>query len=319
MGTVKTKFGVLKGVTSFEFYNNGGIKKCKLNEYNEVQTAYGVLVPQYEEDEIGRRKFTKSLTFYENGNLESISLQCQTEVQVAAGSVPAETILFYETGSIKRIFPLDGRITGFWSEDDEYGLAKEIELKVSFGSIKKKFVALYFYEEGPIKSLTFWVKDSIVVPTPVGAIETRIGISFYENGELRSLEPKKSTVVETPIGLITAFNTDAIGIHGDSNSLCFYPDGRIKSLLTSTDRIIVTDTQGDRITMEPGLAEDLLESSAMAIVPLPIEFYDNSVRFNKSAETEYKLGEATFTTRHFPLTVVQTTCGSCSDACGSCG
>jgi hypothetical protein len=282
-----------------------------------VETPYGVLVPIYEEDERERRKFTKSLTFSENGYLESISLQEPTEVLTKLGSISAEHLTFYEGGNIKRIFPLDGKITAYWSEEDEYNLAQEIELKGSFGTIKKKFLGLYFYEDGAIKSLTLWMRDSVLVQTSVGPIETRIGLSFYENGEINSLEPKKPTLVDTPIGKITAFNQSANGIHRDSNSLCFYQDGKIKSLLTSTDRITLTDKQGFPLTLEPSLKENRFNVDALDIVPLLVEFYEDKVRFKNNAKNEYNLGETTFSIKHLPLSVVEDACSSCTGACES--
>lgn len=292
MDTFNTKYGSLNGVVAAIFHANGSIAEVELEALNTIETPYGTFIPQYEEEDV-RRKQIKPLTFHQNGTVASISLQTQQIVQTPLGTVPAEYLVFYESGAIKRIFPRNGKITGFWSEENEYELANEIQIQAPFGFLKKKLIGIYFYEDGAVKSLTFWSQDSLPIPTPAGTIETRTGVSFYPQGELKSVEPKYPTPIDTPIGEITAFNSKAIGIHGDSNSLCFTQTGQLKSLMTSTDRIIITDQQGNQTIVQPGSEPSGCNIDVMETVPLGIEFDQNKVRFNQKAE--YDLTLCTFT------------------------
>jgi antitoxin component YwqK of YwqJK toxin-antitoxin module len=302
MATLETKYGVLQGVTNAVFYENSSLKKCTLEEPNEISTPYGKYIPQHEDDR-ERRKRAKSLSFSKNGSLESICLQQQQTIQTSVGLIPAEKLTFYESGKLKRVFPLDGKISGFWGEEDEYALATELELDTPFGPLYKKLIALYFYEDGAIKSFTFWPEDSITVPTPLGTLEAQVGISYYNDGKLHSLEPRSPTLVATPIGEIRAFNTSISGLHGDSNSLSFYEDGQIKTLVTSTDHIIVADSQGNQVVEKPGRKPSLCSDSATEIEPLLVEFLGDKVRFN--GKSEYNLAEHTFTIDYFPGVTAQ--------------
>jgi hypothetical protein len=298
--TLKTNYGTLTGVLSSVFYPNGGIAEIELEAFNEIKTPYGVLIPQYAEEDVWRKQI-KPLSFHRNGNLASISLQTQQPVQTPVGVIPAEYVLFYESGAIRRIFPLNGKITGFWSEDNDYELAQELEVQVDFGTLKQKFIGIYFYEDGAVKSLTFWHTVSSPIPTPAGMIATRTGVSFHPQGQIKSVEPKHPVLVETPIGKITAFDTSVVGIHGDTNSLCFFPDGRLKSLITSSDRITITDSQGNQSVMQPGLQPSGCNIDVMEIVPLHIEFSADTVWFNHS--TAYEFTQHTFTVENHPIEI----------------
>lgn len=300
MDTLDTRYGTLQGVSSAVLYDEGCVKKCTVSTFQEIRTPAGVFVPRYTDDGT-RRKYIHSLSFYKSGHVESMELQEQQDVQTSLGAIPAEHIVLYESGKIKRVFPLNGRITGYWEEEDEYKLAPVLELRVSFGTFKQKVIAISFYEDGTLQSITFWPQDFLHVPTSLGTIETRTGISFYPQGEIKSLEPRHPTPVDTPIGIITAWNSNVLGLHGERNSLCFYQGGSIQSLLTSTDRITIRDTQGGQWVVQPGTRDSLCDEHAVEIVPLPIEFSHHMVRFNASAEHEYDIVQHTFTIAHGPL------------------
>jgi len=220
MNAVLTKYGDLKGVVSAEFYSNGILKECILDEYNEIYINYGKLVPSYENEGV-RKKYTKSVSFYETGEIKSIALQKQKPINTRIGIIPAEFITFYPSGNIKRIFPLNGKISGYWTEDDEYNLAEEFKLNFEVGVFKTKFISLQLYDNQEMKSITLWPKERIKLSLPIGDVEVKTGISFYKGGKIKSLEPSKPILINTPIGSINAYDTTALGIHGDSNSLCF--------------------------------------------------------------------------------------------------
>ncbi|MFL0194297.1 hypothetical protein ACJDU8_01710 [Clostridium sp. WILCCON 0269] len=304
MEHINTKYGTLKSLNYVKYYEDGSIKECTLDNLNKLETPYGLLIPKYEYGE-ERSKHIPSIAFYNNGNLKKVYLEKQTDVNTPIGILPAEFITFYENGSIKRIFPLNGKITGYWSEEDEYNLAEEIELDVSIEKLKEKVIAVRFYENGSIKSITFWNKNNVKLNSPLGNVYVRIGASFYEDGELKSFEPSKPTPVSTKIGTIMAYDTEAIGIHGDSNSVKFSNEGRVESLITSTDTIEVISRKGEKKLYKPLLKPSVIDENFMEVVPLNIEFYKNKVKFTSGIHhrflDEYIVDEYDFYIKSSPL------------------
>ena len=118
---METKYGDLKGVIGIETYSTGAIMSCKVTEKNILKTKLGELIPQFENKE-ERRKITGTLEFYENGDLKAISLDDKISIWTTVGLIPAEKIIFYPGDKIKRIFPLNGKLSGYWTEENEYGL-----------------------------------------------------------------------------------------------------------------------------------------------------------------------------------------------------
>lgn len=315
MNAILTRYGSLKGVVSEEFYSNGSLKECILDEENEMKTSFGILIPSYQDDGL-RRKYISSISFYETGELQSINLQNQKLINTKIGVIPAEFITFHKSGSIKRIFPLNGKISGYWTEEDEYNISEEIKIDSPLGELKTRVISINFYDSQDIKSITLWAKDKLNVTLPVGSIEVRYGISFYKDGRVESLEPSQPTLIETPIGSMMVYDTTVLGIHGDKNSLCFYEDGKIKSLISATDEIEVTDKEGCKTTIKYTLKQNLFNLEVMDIVPLRVEFFDDKVRFNKDKKLEFVIGDNTFIIKHKPLKVNK--CGDCA-SCQACG
>ena len=311
MKSAETPYGSVQGITSFELYSNGILKECVLNKANLLNTPYGALIPQYQNDGV-RRKYVKSLSFYPDGNLKSISLQKAAAIQTSIGRFPAELVTFHPSGEVKRLFPLNGKISGFWSEGEEYQLAQEFEFNFPFGEYKRKIIGIQFYEHGAMKSLTFWPRDTVMLNSPVGPIETRIGFSLYPGGQLKTLEPAKPTLVPTPIGDIEAYNVDAVGIHGDTNSLGFAVDGKVTKLVTTTDQITVRGNHHQFIH-QPGLKPSLFDDEKMDTVPLKIEFNGEQVRFDGMKSREYDVKQYSFAIRRALLT--QNGCKGCSAVC----
>lgn len=308
-----TKYGLIKGISSFEVYRSSALKECMLQERNILYTSCGCLVPQYEENHV-RRKYTPALTFYENGNLKSISLNSQTTVKTVLGTISAEKITFYEDESFKRIFPVNGKLTGYWNEDNEYALVAAFEINLSVGSLFNKVICLHFYPSQAFKSLTLWPKERAEIQTPVGRLAIRIGIALYETGELKSCEPAEVTVVNTPIGAIMAFDSAVVGIHGDNNSLQFYPDGTVKALATSTDKIEIFDEAGNKVTYFAREKLNHLMPDAIDIIPVRIAFEQNKVIFND--ELVYNLDRHSFKITHF-FKKAKDKCSDCSN-CSLC-
>ncbi|BCJ95674.1 hypothetical protein acsn021_32430 [Anaerocolumna cellulosilytica] len=311
---VETKYGTLQGITNVEYYSDGGIKECTTNEKLILKTDYGNLIPQYENEGV-RRRFIKTLAFYPNGILKKIALEEQTVIETSIGSLSAELIHFYENGKIKRVFPLNGKITGYWTEDNEFELAKNIKFELDFGIYELKAMNILFYKSGNIKSITFWPKEFFTINIPIGKIGVRYGLGLYESGKIRSFEPAYPVVVETPIGKITAFDMNANGVNGDINSLNLYEDGSICSLVTSTDVIIVTNVKGEEMIFKPEYSAGMLGEEELEMLPLHIQFQGDYICFHNKKENKYSI-------RTYKITVINNgfdlvkKCGSCENCQG---
>lgn len=274
-----TKYGELKGVEEAEFYPNGQIRSCKVTEPQVFKTAIGDLIPQYETKD-DRRKMTGTVEFYENGDLMAISLDEQIKLSTESGIIPAEKILFYEGEKIKRIFPLNGKLSGYWGEDNEYKLAEEINLNFGDKEVKSKFISIAFYENQKVKSLTLWPKERMSLNTHLGTINIRKGISFYENMNIKSFEPTAEIMVPTPIGNINAFNNEITGLNGDVNSIQFFENGKIKSLFTCNSKIKITEGRNIKTLaseLKPGWCNELVKIP----VAIKIDFAGELVIFNE--------------------------------------
>ncbi len=274
---IQTPYGIFNGVVSIGYFPDGAVKELRLEEKNMIVTHVGDLVPYYGED-TPRRKYKASVTFYKNGMVRSVSLEQQQEVMTPIGELPAELVTFYETGELKRVFPLDGKISGFWSEEDERGLNIPIRFEFDFASFSAMLNGICFFPGGDIKSVSLFPGEVIQVTAPaIGTLNVRNGFSLYESGTLHSVEPAVPVPVATPIGTISAYDTDAHGIHADSNSLRFDEAGKLMGLVTSSDKIAVHTRDGGMHFFAPAEIEDPEDSHAKLTVPLAIEF-DNQAR-----------------------------------------
>lgn len=272
MATKPTPYGELSGFTFKELASNSKMDGGFMTEYNELQTPLGNLVPQYEAEDMGRRS-VKPVCFYKDGSLKSLPLQSQTMLETPAGPMPAELVTFYQSGAVKRIFPLDGKLSGFWSWENEFKLAVKSTLATPSGPITAKIIAAQFYESGSLKSITLWPGQSITLNTPLGSFSARIGVAFYENGSVRSFEPLKKIELPTPIGTITAYDNEPNGIHGDINSVQFGEDGSITALST-VDNAIAAYTEGDAapLLLRTGVKNNVCGDERKVSVPMRIRF-----------------------------------------------
>lgn len=151
----------------------------------------------------------------------------------------AEKILFYKNGNIKKIFPLNGKLSAYYTEEDEYKISPIYNLKFKFTDFIGKIISVKFYENGNIRSVTIWPKDKVLIEYKDRYVQCKTGFSLYENGDLESIEPVFPVIVDTPIGKIEAYDDRSIGVCGENNSLKFNEDGTIKSLVTSNNVIKV--------------------------------------------------------------------------------
>jgi hypothetical protein len=270
--TIQTPYGVYSGVTKTELYPDGRIQSICLEDRNVIVTHAGDLIPFYGLETL-RRKNKASVTFHKNGMIKAVALEEQQEVMTPIGELPAEHITFYDTGEVKRVFPLDGKISGFWSEEDERALNIPLSFDFGFTLFTAMILSLCFYKNGQIRSLTLFPNETIEVNlADYGAIKVHGGFSLYESGTLASIEPAVAVPMKTPIGTISAYDCTSCGINADSNSLRFDALGRIAGLVTSSDRIFVTTKIGECITFASKELVSDDDECASTMIPLTIEF-----------------------------------------------
>lgn len=283
----------IKGITSFTTYEGGELEECRLRDYNVIKTKYGDLIPQYMNPGI-RRKDGRALAFYKNGMLRSISLNEQTEITTTIGDYPAELVTFFEDGSIDSLFPLNGQLSFSWSEEEEGNLTQSFDFKFEFGSFAAKISGLRFYNNGNVRSLILWPGEIVEINSPIGKIPIRIGFKLFEDGKIESLEPAIPYEVNTSIGLIKAFDTLALAVDADRNSMRFDRQGNLISLVTSGDVVIVHNITGTKKLISSGLRLGLMEDDLVKI-PISISFHKDTVKIdNGKEEFVWNVKEYTF-------------------------
>ncbi len=279
MPTYETRFGPVHAGPQIERHSSGALKSCITVKESPLATEYGTLVPQFTANSYRKRQFP-IISFHESGMLNVLPLEEQTVVPTPLGEMLAEKLVFYPDGALKRIFPLDGCLSGFWEQSDERSLAHPLKVETPVGPVEALILAVYFSPKGDLRSLTLWPGEEVDVPTPVGMILTRVGMAFHDSGALKSVEPNRPTVVRTPIGEILAFNPDANGITGDSNSICFGDTGDILSVTTVSNAFVISGESGSSTKIEPPLRINPLDGENLEPGPLTVSFEGGYVRFS---------------------------------------
>lgn len=292
MKEVNTKYGVIKDYLNLKMHSSDQPASILLTGYTEMVTPYGTLIPQYEVEDLGRKEH-KYILYHSNGTARKIPLQDAQDIHTKYGTIASEMLLFYNDGNLKKLFPLTGKLSGYWTQENELALAKSLRLALPSGDITAKVISLGFFKSGSVRSVTLWPGEIVSVNTPAGNIETRTGISFYEDGSIKSLEPVLPTPVETLIGKLDAFDNDPDGVSGDLNSLNFDPAGNVSSLSTTSSKVTVT-VSGIEKTYRPTEQESLCSAAVKVAVPLKIEFIGEKVRFNQSNTDVYDIALCTF-------------------------
>lgn len=316
---METDFGVFFGVTQFDTYDSGQVKSLSVEEENEIKTQYGTFVPKYTEPFGVDERLLKNrngIAFHENGVIKSISLEKQSPVTTLYGDFPAELLTFYNSGKLHRIFPLNGLITGYWSEEDEKQLAEVFQFKLSVGNFEAKVISLRFYPSGKLRSLTLWPGEMIQIMTPIGALEVRTGFSLYEDGRLQSVEPASELTIESMLGKITVFDPDALGIHADQNSLKFNQNGSIKGFKSTTHGVIIKDENGNQIKVGPRIVPSYVDINEKVIMPITVRIDDESVVIDNGILHRFEKKKSRFKTYESTIELVAG-CSGCS-ACNAC-
>ncbi|WP_320173313.1 hypothetical protein [Maridesulfovibrio sp.] len=248
-------------------------------------TEAGELEAQHSTDDL-RRKSLQPILMYSNGNVKSLPLEVRTPVFTPVGIIEAEMVTFYKSGKLKRVFPLNGKLSGYWTQEDEGSLAAPLTIDTPVGPLCVKVISLCFYENGTLRSITFWPGEEPTVQTPAGPIRIRIGISFSPEGRIRSLEPAEPTPLKTSVGMITAYDSDAVGINGDSNSLVFDDQGRIAAASSTLSMLTAHHYSGAEFVFVPELRDSLCSESEQEIVPMRILFDEQGIEISLMPDSE---------------------------------
>ena len=192
-----------------------------------------------------------TIQLYKSGEIKGIDIEGVASVQISNYHLKAEKVTFYKDGRIKKVFPLNGRLSAYWSEDEEYKLAQNIRFTFDFGNVNNKIICVKFYKSGVIRSLTFWPEERVSIKYKDKIIRCRTGISMFENGRLMTCEPSTPVEISTPIGNLEAFDKNSIGITGDCNSFKFDKEGNVIELITSTNTIKVINKKGQVVIHSP--------------------------------------------------------------------
>lgn len=296
MKPIEIKYGTLNNAYIVGYYSTGEVEGYKLEEESELDILGYKLTPSYGFLQLRRKEFP-SVKVYKSGNIKSISLNEPTSITTKIGEYEVEKITFYEEGPINRMFLLDGKLSGYWSEDDEYNLAKTHKFNFEFASFEAKAISLHFYKTEELKSITLWPKERVKLTLGEYNFIGRIGFSLYKSGKLKSCEPFRPTTINTSIGYIEAYDLNALGIHGDKNSLNFYEDGKIKSLISSGNTITVYTLEGNVIIHSPKKVRKYSNSEVMDTITLAIEFSGDKVIIDN--KYEYNINENKFEIKSF--------------------
>ena len=311
--------GVLAGVESYSCYPDGELLGVKLSEKNMLVTHAGELVPAYTENH--RRKNKYSVEFYQSAKIKKIALDEMQEVKTPLDELPAELVTFYESGELKRVFPLDGKISGMWSEQEEKALAIPLSFELPFTAFSAVIGGIAFYKSGVIRSITLFPCETVPISTSLGEIIAHNGFSLYESGKLESLEPSAPVVIQTPIGALSAFDPNAAGVNADINSLVFDEDGKIIELTTVNNRVAAQSENEPPLLFAPREVVNPLDGESTITEGLKISFdYDTGmVQFTEGKrETILPISGGSFTiSAHSASTFTcsHADCASCSQRC----
>lgn len=311
---LRTRYGVLSGCIGVESDADGNVTACSFEEENRIALPCGTLIPRWGEENV-RRKAIASVRFFPGGALRRVALESQTPVRTPLGPLPAELVTFYEDGALQRVFPLNGKLSGYWSEQDEAKLAVPVPFRFPFGSFSVKIVSVHFYRSGKIRSITFFPGEQAVLQTPAGPAAVRIGFSLYEDGALRSAEPAQPVLLRTPIGGIRAFDPGAVGIHADNGSLRFTKEGRIRTVTAYGQKVEIRRAGLPPETVAPLVRPSPLDETKTIVIPVSIRFEAGRVLLDNGSPHRYPLSECSFSVLPAERSA---SCADCS-LCGKCG
>ena len=292
---------------------------------NPIQIGCNTFIPKYLPLD-NRARDRNAIEYYPTGELQSIYLESIQMIQIECNNLNAEYVTFYKQGQIHRIFPVYGKLSGFWSEEEEKQLLKANTVFIGGKFYTGLFSCICFYPSGVVKSLTIWPGESISILYNRKKVTVRNGISFYEDGTIKAFEPKEPLMIQHRSGSYVAFDPLAMGISGDYTSLCFYPNGDVKSLKTvltgiyylKTDKKEKDKNQEKLLRLQPELVVSLYDITEKIIMPMTIEFTKKHLYITDSSKRRYKLLlEQVKETYQVVENIPFMTCGDCA-TCNRC-
>jgi len=286
MHTLDTAYGQILATGIVERFPDGALRSCTPCAETVLAMPQGRFVPQHSTDDL-RRRTVQSLRFHASGCLRHLPLERPARVETPAGTLDAELLTFHPDGSLHRVFPLNGKLSGYWTESDEGGLARPVTLATPLGPLTARLIGASFAPGGELLSLTLWPGETLPVPTPVGPLDARVGVSFRPDGSLRSLEPARPQNVPTSIGNVQAYDPDAVGVCGDVNSLAFAPDGSVERVATSLTGLAAARGDGPELVIEPEIRESICGDGEREVTPLRLKFGRGVVSVQLKPEAEW--------------------------------
>ncbi|MGM0509211.1 MAG: hypothetical protein ACQERZ_08660 [Fusobacteriota bacterium] len=274
-------------LSNVDLYSDGMVKSGFPTKKYSFFTKYGELIPQYRNDR-QRDKTGSSLEFFKTGELKKISLQNRIAIQTEIGKIPAELILFYKGGKLRKIFPLNGKLSGFWTEKEEYSLAEKVMINNGKYKFYNKLINVEFYESQKLKRIVVWPKERIDLEVNGKVIKVKNGISFFENGTVKSFEPAEDLLMDTSIGKLNVQNSVVNDGLGNKFSTELNSDGTVKKIVTTKDRIKVFSGGELFETIEPELIPSWCNEQFLIPDPLEIEFDNDKVKFGGKKEFDIR-------------------------------
>ena len=272
---IMTNYGLFADCRETAYHKNGFLASVFAHQPSVISTSAGKLRLAHDFSS-PRRKYIPSAKFNPDGSLQAANLAEQTKIETTLGDFYCEYLTFYPSGAPCRLFHLNGKLGGYWSEQQETELAKITEITLPCGLIKAKIMTLHFYETGEIASITFFPGTLVSVKTSYGLMKTRIGISFYQDGTLKSIEPAAPVTIPTPLGSISAFDTEPLGVTGDLNSLVWNQEGQLCSCKT-TDSLSLRFINGSVRKIKPLHKLSLCSDDVMVNVPYTISWNEGNI------------------------------------------
>lgn len=288
MITIQTQYGPLGPVDFVEAGPDGRVRSCVPGGPIRVRTPLGELTAQHATDDMRRPKI-EPIEFHPGGALKSLALEERTVVSTPAGDIAAELVTFYPCGGLRRVFPLNGKLSGYWNEKDEARLAEPVSIATPAGTVTARLVNVQFFPSGAIRSLTLWPGETVDIDTPIGRRSARIGLAFHKSGALRSFEPDRMIPVPTPLGEMEAFDPDALGVHGDLGSLSFHEDGSVAGLATPLNTVTVALPDGRARAFAPEEVPSLCDERVKDIKALRISFPPGTIVFDQASRESFPL------------------------------
>lgn len=282
----------------------------------EIIQNENVYIPRYSEADF-RSRDRESVQYDNNGCLKSIYLEGIQQLHTSIGTLPAELVTFYPNGQIHRLFPVFGKLTGYWSETDEEELNTPISFQIEGREYTIKCSCICFYETGSLKSITFWPGQKMEVMIENIKYQIRIGISFFEDGKIESVEPYMPIVVRNQYGTFLAYDNMANGVSGDKNSMRFNQKGEIVFLKSMQTGLELIDKKERKRVISPRKIKDYIEFDQETILPASYCFEDGLKITLDTGETE-TIDFNKYQVKTIILYLGETgTCGDCKN-CNAC-